>query len=1009
MNPIKTSELYQNTGELKELIKELELVQFALTELKNQQIKDAKILQATVKKASANTSAQREQLEESSKQADEITKRYKKYNDSLGENAKKIAALKNAQQTLNQVNKNEAKLLASKEGSYNALSAQYSLNKIRLNQMSEAERKNTKAGKELVKVTNEIFQEMKSLQAETGKTSLNVGNYQEAIEQADRASGGFIGSIRATGKAFKALLLNPVGLFLAAIVGTLAVLGNAFKSSDKGARLLEKGTALVSAGFSVLVDLSVQVVEGIETAFGAVSESKVGSFAGALVDKVLVALKGIINTVGFVGEAFSNLIDGEFKKATESAVNAGKSIGQAFSGIELTSDSKLVKGLENVIDKVVETGKAFTDLQLATLKTQRANRELTKSVESLTTQEALLRATADDTTKSFKEREDAAEKARAALEAKSAKEIEIARNNLTLINTEIDLNRSKKKDVEGLLDAQLSAFQALKQAEREYTLAVRDNERTRDELKQDRLERDLDILLDIFDNQKTINEKLIADDELTFEKRKQILDETNKLNDSSFAKQIETIQKFTGIAINANELIGESDAIILNQKIRNLGLSEIIEGRLIEIIRDRKSANQDLADSEKDLNKAIAKRQEEQLKFRTDLIAKAKKAYADFQTARKEGSETAFEQRQELAQSEFDLLESTEDEKTRFALQAEKERIQKIIEINKQFGGDLTDVQIETFLNQIKKIDQEIGKIGNKEVKDIYDLFGFKLGDEQKQAIATGLSFVKDQFGSLLDTREKLADQAVSAANTEVEEAQRTLQAQQDLLLAGEVNTAQAAQRQLEQAKRNQEKALKERQKAQKAQNLLDTAQQTGSLITASANIFKAFSPLPGGSFLAAAAIATMFGTFIASKVKANKLVKKSFGKGTYEVLKGGSHLSGDDIGLGMMDERTERRAEGGEGMAIFAKKRVSQYRNTLPTVVKAINSGTFEEMFMRKNMIGENVSSFVMSGGSGGSVDMKRSERLLEKIGENTSGKSFVNGHGNLVETRKNKTTEYV
>ena len=76
---------------------------------------------------------------------------------------------------LNQLNTSTA-------GSYEHLSAQYSLNKIRLNAMTKEERENTKEGRELVKTTRDIYEEMKKLQEATGKNQLNVGNYKETSD-----------------------------------------------------------------------------------------------------------------------------------------------------------------------------------------------------------------------------------------------------------------------------------------------------------------------------------------------------------------------------------------------------------------------------------------------------------------------------------------------------------------------------------------------------------------------------------------------------------------------------------------------------------------------------------------------------------------------------------------------------------------------------------------------------------------------------------------------------------
>jgi chromosome segregation ATPase len=112
---IKTSDIYQDTGELKKLSAELEAIQLKLEALRN----EARILDSTMTKLNTTTNAQQSEIKRNAKQADEIQKRYVKYNDSLTENAKKISALKNAQRQINQVNKLEAKLLAAKEGSYN--------------------------------------------------------------------------------------------------------------------------------------------------------------------------------------------------------------------------------------------------------------------------------------------------------------------------------------------------------------------------------------------------------------------------------------------------------------------------------------------------------------------------------------------------------------------------------------------------------------------------------------------------------------------------------------------------------------------------------------------------------------------------------------------------------------------------------------------------------------------------------------------------------------------------
>lgn len=78
----------------------------------------------------------------------------------------------------NRVAQLQATIAASAEGSYNRLSAQYELNKIKLNQMSGAEREAADSGKKLEAETNAIYQQMIKLQEATGNYRLSVGHYQ---------------------------------------------------------------------------------------------------------------------------------------------------------------------------------------------------------------------------------------------------------------------------------------------------------------------------------------------------------------------------------------------------------------------------------------------------------------------------------------------------------------------------------------------------------------------------------------------------------------------------------------------------------------------------------------------------------------------------------------------------------------------------------------------------------------------------------------------------------------
>ena len=100
------------------------------------------------------------------------------------------------------------------------------------------------------------------------------------------------------------------------------------------------------------------------------------------------------------------------------------------------------------------------------------------------------------------------------------------------------------------------------------------------------------------------------------------------------------------------------------------------------------------------------------------------------------------------------MLRNSESRKTQFRLQAEKERLQKVLELNQQAANKLSDVEVQTIQNTIKKIDQEIEQSkGEERGTDIYGLFGLNLDDDQKEAINTSMQYALDALNTFTAAR----------------------------------------------------------------------------------------------------------------------------------------------------------------------------------------------------------------------------------------------------------------
>lgn len=342
------------------------------------------------------------------------------------------------------------------------------------------------------------------------------------------------------------------------------------------------------------------------------------------------------------------------------------------------------------------------------------------------------------------------------------------------------------------------------------------------------------------------------------------------------------------------------------------------------------------------------------------------------------------------------LASEEEGSKKSISLMRQVYQIKEAIEVEQ---ARLTGANIDYIHDKYKKLYKEL----DKKPSFLDKIFGDK-AQEKMDATKETISTTFDAVNNYLSTLSNAADQAVSKTERVMDLASQSLQREIDARNAGYANNVDKAQKEFENAKRMNDKALKEKEKITKAQNRLDTLQQTVSMISATANIWKTFTQLgPYGWALAVVATAAMWGLFAASKVKAAQL-SREYGQGGYEFLEGGSHASGNDISIGTTRDGRQRRAEGGETLAIINKKSTSKYRRQIPELINAINRGKLEDFFSAGSN-GTDRSITAISLGNG-----------LENIGKDVSDirkqnerKFYTDSNGNLVEKYKNITITHV
>lgn len=1204
-NPIKYSDLISPDNSITDLIKQLDELSDtytnALKNIKAEAIQLAEIL----KKVSGATEDGRKTTKKAADDAERLARAQRDLAFAESENAKKLAELKLAQQEANQINKLIVKINQSAEGSYNRLSAQYSLNKIYLNNMTKAERENTEEGRKLVAQTKEIYEEMKRLQEATGKFQLNVGNYTEAsdaiIAYGDKLKetlglnsafgesllalgrGGAeskavftaIGDgAKALGKTLLGLLSNPVFLAIAGI----AAAGAAFKWwYDYNAGLVEAtrltkqftgksgddlkafrnevqavadsfnadfretliATNALSKQFGISANEALQLVKDGFLAGGdangefldtlkeypayfkeagisadqfvaiVTQTNKMGIFSDKGVDAIkeanlrlremTTATAAALDGIGISSEqvqkdlqtgtktTFDVIQDVSAKLAElpDNAATVGAAIADIFgdpgedAGLQylrtlkdISTNMDEVKGKAGVLAQLqeeqlqsqIELQNALSGLfdatggNFETLTTQAkvfVNQGLTAIIKGvidvvnylieLYNESVLIRAIWNGIVAGFKTTFDTlgnlfgffidiVKATGTALKGAFTLDFDDIKKGLSDYAAAYgNLVKAQVKDItqnfkEGLDDMQKKIKPITIPVSVGDTQAqIGNSPVTTNSPKIDTTKKDKEAEKAAKKVEEAYKKNLKATRKLQDAQLQLETDEWAKRRQQTqyqYSRQIEDLQH----QLQTEKDLNETGRQAINATITALeqqqteALLKIEQARQLqelalqkESIELRLQAVKEGSEQEKQLRMQLLENERQ-----TALLQNQQKPTGQQQDAAAinasfdaKGAGIAdeylqaqlqiFDQQQALAQSEFDLLRNSEARKTQFRLQAEKERLQKVLELNQQAANKLSDVEVQTIQNTIKKIDQEIEQSkGEERGTDIYGLFGLNLGDDQKEAINTSMQYALDALNTFTAARVAAADAAVEQADKEVSAAQSALDAELEARANGYANNVVQAQKELDLAKKNQEKALKEQQKAQKQQAAIQTLQQIGNMVTATALIWSQL-----GFPFAIPAIAVMWASFAASKIKAAQLSKQTggtggtetYGDGTVELLEGGSHQSGNDIDLGTKPDGTRRRAEGGEFFAVINKRSSRRFRKIIPDVINSLNNGTFAHKYLKSYSDGDGLTLNV----TGQSPDLRNLSDDVREIKEQNRRRVYVDGDGNTIESYKN------
>lgn len=944
----------------------------------------------------------------------------------------------------NQIAQLQATIANSAEGSYNRLSAQYALNKIRLNQMSAAEREAADSGKKLEAETNTIYQQMIKLQEATGNYRLSVGHYQKTWD-------GLGISISQVVRELPAAAVSLNTFFLGISNNIPIVVDEINRLRKQNELLAAEGKEQISVTKSVVKSLfswntalvvlltvfsmyGKEIITWIDRTFAGRDAAK--SFEDALEDLNDELGKGSTGSYGQQIAVLRRLsenwkdLGGNIKVQTQWIKDNEKEFSKLGITIDSINDANnaFVDNTESVVAAYKARAKAEAALNVVSQQYQKLlaaeNKAETEKVreygffdKTMNYFKALWGGiSGPDSDLSFETRLKKQRQRNVESLQKDAKSLEqevesyfnvwkFYEDQADALFKEIGLEESHKKDKKRTprdADDRLNTLALA--AEKAYQKSRTEIER--DENKKRRAEAFASFNQEIAD----LNDK--------YSRIQKILNGQNEKYKKLTESQKETAIKALDDIENA--IKNKQKGLTLSLDLLNIDVEIQKAEQLLKLLElegevSKKGSYEELSNSLKrlDVERQIALLKNAQLPEAKRQPTSAINASFDKQKAITVGSfnMSSFDEQQALDKAVFNEVKRSETEITRFKLEQEKARWQEQIRLAEVGGLDWSQAQIDAAKATVKGIDRELSElddfIKNIGKKGLGGTLLEKLGfdDDQIDALKDAVNIVIEQLQSIMDAEVELAEQAVEAAEARVEAAQKAYDAEVEARNNGYANNVATAKKELEQEKKNQQEKQKMLQAAQKRQEAMNTVTQASSLVTASANLWSSFSSIPiVGPALALAAIATMWTSFAVAKIKAKQVTASQsdeYGEGGLEFLEGGSHASGDDIDLGVKNKKKRRmRAEGGEALAIISKKRTRKYKKILPDVINSLNKGTFEDKYLNAFASSDGLN---ISLNSNGSVDLSKIEDDVRSIRKQSETKYYTLPNGTVVIQHKN------
>ena len=661
--------------------------------------------------------------------------------ETSAEYAERVDEIDKVQDKLNKAMKATGDKTKDAEGSYNALSKQMSeLKKAFKATNDEAERE--VLAKQIVNINDQL----KEMDASIGNYQRNVGNYEGAFTKglsgiADKlqALGNPLAiaknGVNALGKAMKALIMNPIGAIIMAIVVAVKALKKGFEGSETATNSLKRA---FSALQPIINGIS-NVFTGFANIVGSIAEKAIPALVNGL-QKASDWMMSLLNKLGIVSDEKLE----SFRKSIEAQKEAVKTT-QELTNREIALTERKRK---------FQVDEAKTEMEVAELKSKAADKEKYSAKERekfLNDAIAKERAINNEKLALVQEEYDIMKKRSELTDNDAATNDALAEAEARLYNTKREYYAKEKE----LVAQKVAAGQELSAAEKKRLEESEKNAEKADELKKEELKKAEEIkeraelsLLSNKDRELKILEDKYKEEKALLEKYEQ---DTTAITAEYEAKK--------------QEIMGLPEAKEINER----AIQSLMNGtdRQLDILKKRYKEEKKLLEANGIDTVNLTKEYERQ-------VAEAKAG---------EG-ESKINDINDNSSLERDIADKTiqnEFEKNKKLLQIDRERLEGTKAIYEELHNldGLSEEQKQEYANKLKEIDADLAE-NSKQMTDLKKEEAMSLLNTYGQ-VAQGIG---DLMGTISDIWQDSIKERVKNGKITEEEGKKEFEKSKKLQIA---------------------------------------------------------------------------------------------------------------------------------------------------------------------------------------------------------------------------------